>query len=545
MFANQSRNSTQNKGIVPLIGVLNLGVSAGLDTITARGRCLIKLKGSTERVDTDEISVVIPFNNDAVSIRFGSRYGKSLPGGICYNSFELIVDISNINDFDIQNKIIPVYKGGEGGRFLYDALDLKKGRNKNSQIIIRNGLAMYFRQSMYNTLNFTVREANQYDTEEGQKRLKEAKNRAAKNKNNNIILMYEKNCSRYEESASVLYEKLIDAGYDNVYYVVDTSIDAVRKLDEKYKKNLIEKDSDKHLECFFACNKFISSETIDHALRIRVANKAAQDKINGRGLSYVFLQHGVMYMVSLNSRLRSGFRQKKTYKLHRTVVSSKVEANHFIELAGMSEKDLYISGLAKFDNSYKYDDADKIIIMPTWRRWETNQAKSDVTKTGYYKMLERMYYAVPEGLRDKVIILPHPLIAEKFKNEHILGERILMASSYDEVLRDCDLLVTDYSSIAYDAYYRGANVVFDWSELDECMEHYGEDAHLMLNENNVFGRVARNPKELANAIKLSYKEVQRDEDIENYRRIVEFHDGRNSERIIEMLIKDGMIEGRH
>ena len=124
-------------------------------------------------------------------------------------------------------------------------------------------------------------------------------------KDKDIILMYEKNCSRYEESASVLYEKLIDAGYDNVYFIVDTSIPAVQNLAEKYRRNLIEKDSDKHLEYFFACKKFVSSETIDHGLQLRIASKAVQDIYTGRGLSYVFLQHGVMYMVSLSSKLRS------------------------------------------------------------------------------------------------------------------------------------------------------------------------------------------------------------------------------------------------
>lgn len=541
MSVKKSRNSTHSGQAVPLIGVISLNISDSPDSVTARGTCLVKLIDGKERIDTDEIRIDIPLRENAAKIKFGSRYGRALPGGFNLNSFELTIDIKDAKDFDIQNKLIPRYKNGEGGRFLYSIFDWKKGHNKNSKIIVRDGLAMYFRQTIYNTLNFTVREANQYDSEEGQRRLAEAKKRAEKSDARDIILMYEKNCSRYEESASVLYEKLIDKGYDNVYYIVDTSIPAVQTLDEKYKKNLIEKDSDKHLEYFFACRKFISSETIDHALQLRVANKAVQDKINGKGLSYVFLQHGVMYMVSLNSKLRTGFRQKKTYKLHRTVVSSRAEANHFIELAGMSEKDLYITGLAKFDTSYSHDDADKIIIMPTWRRWETNQAKENVEKTGYYKMLERMYDAVPEDLRDKVIILPHPLIADQFRDEHTLGNHFLMADSYDRVLRDCKLLITDYSSIAYDAYYRGANVVFDWSELDECMEHYGDETHLMLNNDNVFGMVARNPEELADAVKSSYDQPQRDEDIEKYRRIVEFHDGRNSERIMEMLAKDGMI----
>jgi integrase/recombinase XerD len=73
------------------------------------------------------------------------------------------------------------------------------------------------------------------------------------------------------------------------------------------------------------------------------------------------------------------------------VVSSEAEAMHFIELAGMKRDDLYITGLAKFDKCVRNEGADKIIIMPTWRRWETNQAKNNVEETGYYAMIETMY----------------------------------------------------------------------------------------------------------------------------------------------------------
>lgn len=531
-----------DKKIAPLIGVINMRTQETEQQIVATGTCVVKLIGKREYIDTDQIRLDITVKENAAKLTFGSRYGKKLPGGYSLNTFRIEIDKVEATDFDIQNKLVPVYKDEYRGRFLYSVFDLKKGHNRNREIFVNDGVAMYFRQTPFNTMGFTVRDSNIYDSPEGQKRLKQARKNAKQLKDKDIILMYEKDCSRYEESASVLYEKLIDLGYDNVYFIVDTSIPAVAALDEKYKKNLIEKDSDKHLEYFFACEKFISSETIDHALQLRIASKDVHDKINGKGLSYVFLQHGVMYMVSLSSKLRSGFRKKEGYKLQRTVVSSEAEANHFIELAGMSREDLYVTGLAKFDTSYRNDNAEKIIIMPTWRRWETNQAKHDIKHTGYYKMIERMYNSVPDALKDKVVILPHPLMIERFKDEKDgVGGHLLIADSYDKVLRDCDMLITDYSSIAYDAYYRGANVAFWWDEKDECMQYYGEEAYLMLNEGNTFGPVCMNESDLTDAINELYGKPQRSDDLEKYRKIVEFHDGRNSERIIEHLRKDGVI----
>jgi len=57
----------------------------------------------------------------------------------------------------------------------------------------------------------------------------------------------------------------------------------------------------------------------------------------------------------------------------------------------------------------------------------------------------------------------------------------------------------------------------------------------------VFGRACRSPEELAKAIEESYGRPQSDEDIARYRKIVEFHDGRNSERIIGKLKMDKII----
>lgn len=533
----------RNEDAKPLIGLLTRNIREESDKLVVSGSCIIKFSGSREKIDTDKIRIDVPLKENAAEVSFGSRFGAPAPLGYRLNTYRFSFDLKEVRDFDIQNKLLVIYDGRYRGRVLYDALDMHRGRNKNSEIFIRDGVSVYLRQNVHNTMFLTVRDTNRYDYPDEKKRIEDARRKASKLKRRDLVLMYEKNCSRYEESASVLYERLIDEGYDNVYFIVDMDIPAVKDLDEKYKKNLINKDSDKHLQYFFACDRFVSTETIDHALQLRIANKSVQDKLADRNLMYVFLQHGVMYMVSLNSELRVGFRQKKKYKLHKTVVSSEAEARHFIDLAGMDREDLYITGLAKFDKCYRNDDADKIIIMPTWRRWETNQAKKDVESTGYFRMIESIYSAVPDGLRDKVVILPHPLMSERFKDESEgVGGHILLAESYDEVLRDCSLLITDYSSIAYDAFYRGANVIFYWKEKDECMEHYGEGTHLMLNEDNVFGRICMDEEKLAGAVADRYLKPQDEHDAKRFRKLVEFHDGRNSERIMNKLIEDGVIE---
>ena len=73
------------------------------------------------------------------------------------------------------------------------------------------------------------------------------------------------------------------------------------------------------------------------------------------------------------------------------------------------------------------------------------------------------------------------------------------------------------------------------------MKHYGDNGRLMLTEELAFGEVCYNSEELKGAIADAYSRGQCREHIANYDKIVEFHDGKNSDRFIEMAKKDGIL----
>lgn len=340
------------------------------------------------------------------------------------------------------------------------------------------------------------------------------------------VVMYEKNCEGYEESASVLFEELRRKGYNNVYYILDG---------EKDDKHVIKKYSFMHYYLLIACETIISTESIGHSLEKYCNSKVFLRCVYNGGKNYVFLQHGVMYMVSLGAAQRTFFQKRKGNCKQRVVVSSQREADHFLNYTNYNEEDIYITGLAKFDNSVRHNNADKIVIMLTWRPWEVNLPMKE---TSYYKMINRIINTVPDELRDKLVVLPHPL----FKNKPSeLWSNDIFDRKYNDILKDASVLITDYSSIAYDAFYRGANVIFCWEELDECMKHYGEGAELMLKEDLAFGPVNYDCNVSKN-LKDVYMKEHKPEYIKNYSEIVEFQDGRNTERIIEMLEKDELIK---
>ena len=159
-------------------------------------------------------------------------------------------------------------------------------------------------------------------------------------------------------------------------------------------------------------------------------------------------------------------------------------------------------------------------------------------KSNYFLMIKEIINSIPNDLKDKVIVLPHPLINEYLK-ENELNKYLIETPIYDKILKQTKLLITDYSSIACDAFYRGTNVIFWWKEKDECMEQYS--GHLCLNENNVFGDICYNKEQLKKVVEKNYNEKQPEEYIKNYMKIVEFNDGNNTKRIIEKMKQDKIL----
>jgi hypothetical protein len=72
----------------------------------------------------------------------------------------------------------------------------------------------------------------------------------------------------------------------------------IENIKGKYKRNILYKNTFKHYLYFFLTNTFIGTEVPAHAIDLRISNKYAEKKLALKKYQYIFLQHGVMYMVS-------------------------------------------------------------------------------------------------------------------------------------------------------------------------------------------------------------------------------------------------------
>lgn len=497
-----------------------------------------KNNNSYIKLNDDKFPLKLIFKNGIVRLKFKDYI-------YFFNIYKGSINKNNLKNYPPQNLVKVMFENNQENvvmPVIYNIIHLKRYKGLNSKIynLGENNLVTYFRQAKLNSMAVTVREKNITDSKSKQLLIKLAKILSLITPPKNIILLYEKEANKYEESASVVYEKLIDLKYDNAYFIINKNSKHIDFIKNKYKTNIVYAHTFKHYFYFFKCHKFIGSESVPHSIELRAANKYIARKLSRKKYKFVFLQHGVMYMIALDSVSRTGFRKNGNEMPHdaKIVVSSKLEANHFIELGGFEKKDLYITGLPFYDRTVKKETADKIVIMPTWRNWDYNLLLTDYKKASYYKFCKNLIDNIPKEFKEKLYLLPHPLILNKFRNTD-LKKWIPDIISYDKILEETALLITDYSSISYSAFYRGANVIFCWEELDECMKHY--KSHLMLNANNTFGDIIYKNNELKQIVKDNYLKKQKPKYISNYKKIVEFHDNKNTDRLIKCLKKDNFI----
>lgn len=354
------------------------------------------------------------------------------------------------------------------------------------------------------------------------------------------VLMYEKEGEKFEESASILFRYIKERGHSRVFFVI--SKEGLERYDvpKSLESYLLIKGTFKHYLYFFVCKVFIGTETPAHAIDLRIVNPFAVFKLWLNKIEFVFLQHGVMYMVSLASEARKPVRRGNLYPIKtKIVVSSELEAEHFIKDGNYLPSDLYITGLPKFDNPVHSPNADSIVVMPTWRPWDYNLISSNTyQESGYYKMLRSIVDAIPEEFLNKLIILPHPLFEEALRSSD-LQQYMMVGRPYEKILQNCNILITDYSSISFDAFNRGCNVIFWWADKDDCMEKY--KGHLMLTKELAFGPVVYSKQELTKEVDRLYNALGPAQYNVNFRKIVKDFNGKSTEILYKKIVKDNLI----
>lgn len=327
----------------------------------------------------------------------------------------------------------------------------------------------------------------------------------------------------------------------NVYYVIKKESSDYQNL-KGMEDRVLHFMSVKHLIYLCAAKIIISSEAKSHCYAWQVKNSFVRVLLQNK--NYVFLQHGVIAL----KKIDNDFGRSVASSPELFVVSSKYEREIIHHEFGYDYNDILLTGLCRWDvledQSYKQKQK-SILVLPTWRNWLNELSDEEFTKTDYFQQYMGLLNSkkLQESLENHNITMDfyvHPKFQKyvdtfhtKFQNIRIIkfGEE-----KVNQLLMNTSLLITDYSSVAWDVYYQHKPIVFYQFDIEMYNEYQGSYLNM---ETEAFGDVVYNDVVLVNTIEQyidsGFKEKKRYADLRaNY---FEYNDKNNSKRAYEEIVK--------
>ncbi len=271
----------------------------------------------------------------------------------------------------------------------------------------------------------------------------------------------------------------------------------------------------------------------------------------------VFISHGI-----------EGFKVKAPHhaKIHRdfdiSVSVSEFEKNIKVNSWGLSEDKVCITGLPRYDilekrKKEKRQKIGKIFYMPTWcpeyrksfeKKYQelTREEISSFKKEEYFQKIhefinhpEMLCILKEEGISltiffhqsinpfmEKIVTLPDPSRMRIAPN----------GSNIQKILINSDMLITDYSSVAWDFLYLDRPIIFFQFDREKHKKVTG--SYLQIPE-ELFGAATENVQDTVQEI----RKITQGEDNyalkreESRKKFIKYHDGRNCERMVNCILE--------
>lgn len=226
------------------------------------------------------------------------------------------------------------------------------------------------------------------------------------------------------------------------------------------------------------------------------------------------------------------------------IVSSKEVAPHYAEGFGISDKNVLPLGVARcdvfFSEEYKNETREKIfsrypslkdkkvvLFAPTFR--------GRGQQTAYYPSDKFDVNAFAKALGEEyaIIVKYHPFCKERPAVENEYKDRVFDLSDEDELndlLFVTDILVTDYSSVVFEASLLDIPMLFYAYDLEEYIE--SRDFYYDF-KSFVPGKIVRTQEELTSAVLNEDFDLGKTEEFKN--KFFDYPDGGASKRAAELI----------
>ena len=329
------------------------------------------------------------------------------------------------------------------------------------------------------------------------------------------------------------------------FFCINENNDSYLEM-KKYGK-VLNLNSLKYKIIFLNAEKVISSQADTWVL-----NPFGKAEIYYRGIfkyKFVFLQHGI------TKDDISSWVHKLNKNIYKFVTAATNEYNSIVNgTYGYTKNEIILTGFPRFDNLY--NEEEKIIaIMPTWRQniagnynhhTGLRDYNPDFIYTDYFKFYndlitdEKLLTFLNKN-NYKLCFVIHPSFEKQavdFKsnnNIEILSGNV----DYQTIFRKAKLLITDYSSVAFDFGYLRKPILYTQFDKDNFFSGHLYDKGYFSYEKDGFGPIVTNKDDTIkyiidmhkNNFKLDKTYQKR---INNF---FKFNDQNNSYRVYQELIK--------
>ena len=362
-------------------------------------------------------------------------------------------------------------------------------------------------------------------------------------KSNAWILMDRDN--QADDNAEHLYRYVSDNHPEqDIYFALKKTSSDWKRL-EQDGFNLLEFGSSAFESKLKGCAKIISSH-VDGYITHYFKDNSLLDK------DYVFLQHGI-----IKDNL-SGWLNTK--KIACFVTATNPEYHSIVDNTTaykFGKKEVKLTGLPRYDRLLINNNtkSKQILIMPTWRSSivgtyisGTERIRNpDFMKTNYARHWHGfMNHAILRELDDQgyqIVFAPHPSIQE-YMDEFTVPDFIKIYSysegNIQSVFQNTSILITDYSSVAFDIAYLNKAILyyqFDYDEVFSSGNHTYQKGYFDYNRDG-FGAVAYNETELLAALKDLVDNQAKVPDLYQTRidKTFQFRDSNNCERVYQAIL---------
>ncbi len=295
----------------------------------------------------------------------------------------------------------------------------------------------------------------------------------------------------------------------------------------------------RHYLMYLAADMLISTHVQPCAPDLMAYYHLRQIGIRPRG-KQIFLQHGII-------KDEMKWMRYPAMKVDFFASGAKPEYDYLVSEFGFPEGVIRYTGLCRFDNLLRGNaPSGEILVMPTWRGSDYPQGDR-FYETAFYRQFQSLLenpalLRLLEERDMKLIFYPHIELQKELDKFRSPSERIIPASwkDYDvqDLLMRCCLLITDYSSVFFDAGYMEKPVIYYQFDMEEFRKFHYQEGYFSYEEHG-FGPVVKTEEALVDAVRECAGNDFRMQQkyLERLKAFYPLRDERNCERTYEILCR--------